>query len=174
MGWPSHHTLLLAGESHGRATQRAPRDRQDEGGSPKLCVVEGIDRDLEELAKSCSKCAIMKQAPVKDIPGRPWERVHINFAGPFLNKNFLIAVDAHFKWAEVVEMPQTMTAKTITTLRHMFATHGIPKQLVSDNGSQFTSSEFTEFIKVSGIKHTLLSISNSQGGTPVVECGVFR
>ena len=120
----------------------------------------GIDRDLEQVAKSCSACAAVKQAPVKaplhpwTWPSRPWERVHIDFAGPFLNKNFLIAVDAHSKWAEVVEMSQTTTAKTITALRHMFATHGIPEQLVSDNGPQFTSTEFVEFVKANGIKHT--------------------
>ena len=112
------------------------------------------------MAKSCSACAAVKQAPVKAPlhpwawPSRPWQRVHIDFAGPFLNKTFLIAVDAHSKWAEVVEMCQTTTAKTITALRHMFATHGIPEQLISDNGPQFTSSEFAEFVKGNGIKHT--------------------
>ena len=97
----------------------------------------GIDRDLEKLAKSYLKCAIVKQAPVKapihpwTWPSRPWERVHIDFASPFLNKNFLIAVDTHSKWAEVVKMPQTTTARTITALQHiMFAKHGIPEQLV--------------------------------------------
>ena len=46
------------------------------------------------------------------------------------------------------------TTKTITTLRHMFATHDIPEQLVSDNGPQFTSAEFDEFVKANGIQHT--------------------
>ena len=76
------------------------------------------------------------------------------FCGPLSQQELLIAVDAHSKWAEVVEMSQTTTAKTITALRHMFATHGIPEQLVSDNGPQFTSTEFVEFVKANGIKHT--------------------
>jgi transposase InsO family protein len=74
----------------------------------------------------------------------------MDFVGPFLNKNILIAVDAHSKWAEIVEMPQITTTKTITTLRHMFATHGISEQLVLDNGPQFTSSELVEFVKANG------------------------
>jgi len=35
----------------------------------------------------------------------------------------------------------------------MFATHGLPATLVSHNGSNFTSSEFQEFMKKNGIKH---------------------
>ena len=35
----------------------------------------------------------------------------------------------------------------------MFATYGLPQQLVSDNGPQFTSTEFADFLKQNGIKH---------------------
>jgi len=39
----------------------------------------------------------------------------------------------------------------------MFTRHGIPQQLMSDNGSQFTSQEFCDFMKGNGIKHTLVA-----------------
>ena len=51
-------------------------------------------------------------------------------------------VDAHSKWAEVVEMPQTSTTRTITVLRQLFATHRIPEQIVTDNDPQFTSADY--------------------------------
>lgn len=54
-------------------------------------------------------------------------------------------VDAHLKWVEVVEMPQTTTDRTIAVLRHLFSTHGIPEQIMSDNGPQFTSTDFAEY-----------------------------
>ena len=87
-------------------------------------------------------------------PNRPWQRLHVDFAGPFLNQSFLIVVDVHSKWAEVVEMTHTTTAKTIAALKHLFAMHGIPEQIVSDNGPQFTSSDFEEFTRRNGIKHS--------------------
>ena len=47
-------------------------------------------------------------------------------------------------------MKSTTVQKTITILKH---THGIPEQLVTDNGSQFTSREFMKFMTNNGIKH---------------------
>ena len=118
----------------------------------------GIDKDLESLARSCQDCAAVKQTPAKaplhpwSWPTKPGERIHIDFAGPFMNKSFLIIVDAYSKWAEVIEMPQT-AERTITVLRRVFSSNGIPERIVSDNGPQFTSSEFVEFVTKNGIKH---------------------
>ena len=62
-----------------------------------------------------------------------------------MGKSFLIVVDAHSKWAEVVEMVSTTAANTIVSLRNLFATHELPQHIVSDNGPQFVSSDFQEF-----------------------------
>ena len=123
----------------------------------------GMDKDIEAMARSCSKCVAVKQAPPKaplhpwEWPSRPWQRLHVDYAGPFMNKSFLVVVDAHSKWAEVVEMHQTTTERTIMALRRLFATHGIPEQIVSDNGPQFASSDFAKFAASNGIKHTFSS-----------------
>ena len=73
------------------------------------------------------------------------------FCRTFSGQKFYIVVDAHSKWAEVVEMPQTSTTRIITVLRQLFATHGIPEQIVTDNGPQFKSADFTNFTKSNGI-----------------------
>ena len=49
--------------------------------------------------------------------------------------------------------PKTTSFKTIEALMTIFVKYGLPEQLVSDNGPQFTSEEFTEFMKVNSIKH---------------------
>jgi transposase InsO family protein len=54
-------------------------------------------------------------------------------------------------------MPQTTADKTIIALRQLFATHGIPQQIVSDNGPPFVSSEFKDFTHTNGIKHSCSS-----------------
>ena len=44
-------------------------------------------------------------------------------------------------------MKTTTTEKTIEVMRTLFASYRIPDQVVSDNGTQFTSEEFTEFMR---------------------------
>ena len=56
-----------------------------------------------------------------------------------MNKIFLVVVDSHSKWLEVEIMPSVTSESTIERLRNMFARYGVPMQLVSDNGPQFTS-----------------------------------
>ena len=119
----------------------------------------GIDKDIENLAKSCLSCLENKSQPAAAPlhpwiwPNTPWKRIHIDFADPFLDKMFLVVVDAHSKWPEVIQMSSTTSFKTIEALRSIFAKYGLPEQLVSDNGPQFTSEEFAHFMKVNGIKH---------------------
>ena len=51
----------------------------------------------------------------------------------------------------------TSSSVIIKKLRDIFAIHGIPEQLVFDNGSAFTSNEFRQFMENNGINHTLTS-----------------
>ena len=86
-------------------------------------------------------------------PTRPWQRVHIDFAGPLFGKTYLLLVDSHSKWPEIYEVSSTSASATIDVLRHIFSVFGLPKQLVSDNGPQFTSHDFKVFLHQNGIKH---------------------
>lgn len=51
-------------------------------------------------------------------------------------------------------MQSTTTTQTLERLRRTFAAYGLPEEVVSDNGPQFSSLEFMEFLKINGIKHT--------------------
>src|SRR5690606_10915838 len=44
---------------------------------------------------------------------------------------------------------------TIVALRRLFATHGLPDTVVSDNATGFTSYEFENFLSMNGIAHIL-------------------
>ena len=120
---------------------------------------EGLDGDIESVVRSCQDCQSVRNAPATAPlhpwlwPTKPWQRIHIDFAGPFQGRMYLLVIDAHSKWPEIVEMRSTTAYKTVEELRKLCAAYGLPEQVVSDNGPQFVSEEFTKFIKLNGIKH---------------------
>ena len=79
----------------------------------------GIDHDIEKLVKQCFGCQKNQNMPAIaplhpwEWASSPWERIHIDFAGPFMDRMFLVVVDAHSKWPEIVEMKTTTATKTI-------------------------------------------------------------
>ena len=119
----------------------------------------GMDHEIEAMVKACVLCQSVKSAPAAAPlhpwvwPAKPWQRIHIDFAGPFRGSMFLLVVDAHSKWPEVCEVPSTTAAKTIELLRQLFSAYSLPQQLVTDNSPQFTSEELAQFVKQNGIKH---------------------
>ena len=78
--------------------------------------------------------------------------MHIDFCED-KKQTFLILVASYSKWVEVKPMKNATVDKTLDELRLNFAQHGLPEQLVSDNGPQFIAHEFKEFIIQNGIKH---------------------
>ncbi|XP_037565246.2 uncharacterized protein K02A2.6-like [Dermacentor silvarum] len=118
----------------------------------------GMDAAIEEWVRRSLPCQEtrpeMPRAPVHpwETTRTPWSRLHIDFAGPFHGQSFLIVVDSYSKWLEVIPMSSMTSSALITTLRRLFGTHGLPDTLVSDNGPQFTSTEFRGFLDANLIR----------------------
>ena len=119
----------------------------------------GIDKSIEQVVRSCEACQSVRNYLSSALlhpwawPDGPWNRIHVDFAGPFQDSMFMVIVDAYSKWLEVVPMATTTTEKTLEVLRSMFARYGVPEQLMSNNGPQFTSAEFDMCMKANGVKH---------------------
>ncbi|XP_046548469.1 uncharacterized protein K02A2.6-like [Haliotis rubra] len=120
----------------------------------------GLDSQIEEKVRQCLDCQEIANQPAAapptswKWPSSPWSRLHIDFAGPFQGHSFLVVVDAHSKWMEVIPLSLTTATITIKHLRKIFATFGLPEHIVSDNGAQFTSGEFQTFLRRNNIRHT--------------------
>ena len=119
----------------------------------------GLDAELEILARTCEACVEKRSAPPR-ASLHPWEptmgpmeRINIDFAGPIQGSMLLVVVDSYSKWIEVIPMKTTTAGRTVEELRTLFARLGIPKQVVSDNGPQFTSGEVAEFFRNNGVRH---------------------
>ena len=86
-------------------------------------------------------------------PAVPRQDIHFNVLRSFLSKMMLVAVDSQSKWPEALEMSTRTRTKTVTALREMLACYGLLEQVVTDNGPQFASSEFSQFLAANGVKH---------------------
>ena len=117
----------------------------------------GMDQDIVLAVNKCQPCqenqSNVHRAPIHpwEWTNKPWVRLHIDHAGPYLNKYFLIVVDSYSKWLDVIPT-KADTKDTVKILRKIFATHGLPERIVSDNGSPFTSGEFESFLQRNEIK----------------------
>ena len=66
---------------------------------------------------------------------------------------FLIVIDVHSKWIEAFTVNTSTSSATVEKLRITIATHGLPEVVVTDNGRNFISIEFEDFLKQKGIRH---------------------
>ncbi|KAK3748633.1 hypothetical protein RRG08_053013 [Elysia crispata] len=72
-------------------------------------------------------------------------------------KTYLLLVDYHSRWPEIRLLEHLTSAAIIVRLKSIFATHGIPEVVMSDNGPQFASAEFQKFTREFGFTHTTSS-----------------
>ena len=119
----------------------------------------GIDKDVERCVQSCELCQQNRphqpEVPLFswNVANGSWDRIHIDYAGPFEGYMWLVVVCSYTKWVEIVPLKTATSQMTIVALRVMFGRWGLPRQLVSDNGAQFISNEFKQFCDKNGICH---------------------
>ena len=119
-----------------------------------------MDSDAEKVCKSCHGCQVVgPYSPPEPMqrsepPTGPWQDLAIDLLGPLPSgENVLVVVDYFSRFYEIAVMRSTTTRKIIEAVSPMIARHGVPFSIKSDNGPQFVSGEFAEFLKEFGIEH---------------------
>ncbi len=109
----------------------------------KCMFIEYLGHIIDEkgIHPTATKVQAIQDASTPRVwPEKPWSRLHLDFAGSYCGSMFLVLVDTHSKWMDVVMMKNITTAMTIEKLRIIFATHGIPQKII-DLHSQVSSSK---------------------------------
>ena len=128
----------------------------------------GMTSEISDYISSCSVCGTYSTSPAKEtlmpheLPDRPWAKVGTDLFS-LDNTEYLITVDYFSNFWEINQLESTSSKCVIRKLKGHFARYGCPDIVVSDNGPQFSSADFTRFALAWDFEHCPSSPGNSQG-----------
>lgn len=107
----------------------------------------GMSKEIKQMVNSCDICQQYKPRNQKeslmdvDDGGRPWNKIGLDLF-EIVGRNYLVIVDYYSSFTKVEFLTSTTSNHVIAIIKKMFARYGIPTQLVSDGGPQFSSFQF--------------------------------
>lgn len=134
-----------------------------------------IRRYVKFHIRMCMECLLVKRPRGKQ-PGllhpiavgkRPFDTVHLDHVGPFITtssryKFVMTLVDNFTKYVIFYAVAGTSSEETLSCVKKFVSTYGLPRRLISDRGTCFTSHRFEEFCSSQGIRHILTSTRHPQ------------
>ncbi|UYV77093.1 K02A2.6-like [Cordylochernes scorpioides] len=122
----------------------------------------GISEEIAETVGKCSVCiqeAVSKHEPLipTNFPTRPWQKIGMDLF-KFENKWYLVVIDYYSRFPEMIQLDRLTASVVVRSCKSIFARHGIPETVVSDNGTQFGAArEFANFARQYGFTHVTSS-----------------
>ena len=115
---------------------------------------------MKQMIESCAACQAVGPSnspkPMRITPTatEPWQSLAIDFYGPVPRSGqyLLVVIDTYSKFPEVEIVKSTSAKACIPKLDRIFATHGIPQKIRTDNGPPFNGDEFKRYMEALGIE----------------------
>ena len=109
----------------------------------------GITSQIKNKISTCNIClqnSETRREPMisTEFPQRPWQIVGTDLF-QLGGREYLILVDYYSRYIEMALLNSTSAQQVILHLKSMFARHGVPEVVRSDNGPQYSSLEFNKF-----------------------------
>ena len=134
----------------------------------------GMTDDVNTYVETCNDgcaAAVAKNSPppmiMRDTPDRPWQHVAADFKGPIIGNGksyyFHVIIDLLSRWPEVAVVKSTGFDKLIPSMEKVWAQHGIPETVTSDNGPPYRSRDWKAYAKQQGFKHLPCSPEHPEG-----------
>ena len=130
-----------------------------------------IGADVIRFVRSCDACqkttpkGRVGKAPLQKMPiiREPFRRVGIDLVGPITppsssgNRYILCVIDYATRYPEAVALPGISTEQVAEALCTVLSRVGVPREILSDQGSQFVSNVMREVYRLLSIRHTVSS-----------------
>lgn len=138
-----------------------------------------IRRKSRDHIRNCLKCiaysekAGREEGFLHNIPKTtiPFDVIHIDHYGPVdksrAHRHILVIVDAGTKFVRLYPARTTATKEVIRHLTDYFRAYSIPRCIVSDRGTAFTSAEFRQFVDGHHIRHIQVATGSPQANGQV-------
>ena len=95
---------------------------------------------------------------VRETSKENFDTVYIDFLGPLSSGETLFVLIDGRSWYPVTKiMKKTDASHLIPCLDEIFATFGLPKEVISDNGPPLKSREIKKFMDANGIRHRTIT-----------------
>ncbi|XP_075774682.1 uncharacterized protein LOC142826318 [Pelodiscus sinensis] len=134
----------------------------------------GVYREVRDFCESCPQCqkagprnvpkAPLVPLPVVDVP---FERIAMDVVGP-LDKSkaghqyILVILDYATRYPEAVPLRNTYATTIATELMKLFSRVGLPREILTDQGTNFTSRVMSELCRLFQIKSIRTSVYHPQ------------
>ena len=117
----------------------------------------GLSTQLDTLVKNCPECCKTQQQRLEplmhsELPQLPWQKIGTDLF-EWKQKQFLIVVDYYSRYVEIARLTRTTAEEVVKHTKSIFARHGIPETVISDNGPQYTSETYSNFAKTYHFRH---------------------
>jgi transposase InsO family protein len=123
--------------------------------------------DIQRHILSCINCRKMKPSRRKpdghlqsiEPPQGIWERLAMDYVGPVPqsksgNRYFLVLTDLFSKFVVTKPVPDNTSTTAAKFLLHdVFMVYGVPVEIITDNGTHFSSSLYESLLKLAGCCH---------------------
>jgi transposase InsO family protein len=122
----------------------------------------GMNSQIEEIVLKCPTFLEYRRSNQKEpmivqpTPTIPWDTVATDLFY-WNNSNYLLVVDYFSRYFEIAKLPDIKSSTVVTYMKSIFARHGIPREVKSYNGPQYTSQEFGKFSKEWNFQHNTTS-----------------
>ncbi|KAI0986616.1 hypothetical protein GJ496_002681, partial [Pomphorhynchus laevis] len=114
----------------------------------RYCWWPSIETDIEHTVGTCQLCQSRRNAAPEvplhqwDVPMQPWERLHVDFAGPVAGRLFILVIDAYSHWPEIEEIINTSASETIKKLRKRMVQTFKRRVDMSEGNLELTLAQF--------------------------------
>lgn len=135
----------------------------------------GLSQQMNGLVLKCRTCikeCTNHTEPLipSHLPERPWQRLGADLF-TLKSTTYLLVVDCFSRYAEIANLSLTNSADVVVHLKSIFARHGVPEVLLTDNGPQFPGRPLSNFAAEYGFCHATSSpaAERSDGEEPSQE-----